>query len=54
MHLYLDVLEMAGHDFVVPPLTSAELAHIIRGAILKGQAHALRRNIPRANHGFGV
>jgi len=40
MKLYLDVLERGAYDFVVPPLTSAELAHIIRAAILKGSNHS--------------
>ena len=33
MRLYLDVLESGAHDFVVPTLTRAEVAHIIGGAI---------------------
>jgi FixJ family two-component response regulator len=36
MKLYLDVLESGAYDFVVPPLTSAGLAHVVRGAMLKG------------------
>ena len=40
MKLYLDVLERGAYDFVVPPLTSAELAHIVRAAILKGSDHS--------------
>ena len=39
IHLYLEVLENGGHDFVVPPVTHAEMAHIIGTAILKGQFH---------------
>jgi DNA-binding response OmpR family regulator len=35
--LYLDVLETGAHDFIVPPLTSVEFAHVIRAAILKGR-----------------
>lgn len=31
--LYLDALESGAHDFVVPPCSSSDLAHIIRGAI---------------------
>jgi DNA-binding NtrC family response regulator len=34
--LYLDVLESGAYDFVVLPLTSADLAHIVRGAMLEG------------------
>jgi DNA-binding NtrC family response regulator len=33
--LYLDVLESGAYDFIVPPLASAELAHIVHGALLK-------------------
>src|SRR5262249_27009047 len=36
IQLYVDVLESGAYDFVVPPLNSAELVHIVRGAILKG------------------
>ena len=33
--LYLDVLESGAYDFIVPPLTSAELAPMIRAEILR-------------------
>jgi DNA-binding NtrC family response regulator len=33
--LYLDVLESGAYDFIVPPLASADLAHIVGGALLK-------------------
>ena len=36
IQLYVDVLESGAYDFVVPPLNSAGLVHIVRGAILKG------------------
>jgi DNA-binding NtrC family response regulator len=34
--LYLDVLACGAYDFVVPPFAQADLAYIIRGAMLKG------------------
>ena len=34
--LYCHVMESGAHDFVVPPLTPADLDYIVRGAILKG------------------
>ena len=46
MRLYLDVLDRGAHDFIVPPLTSPELAHVIKGAILKHRGSQLRRTIP--------
>jgi DNA-binding NtrC family response regulator len=51
MRLYLDVMEKRAHDFVVPPLTCGQLAHVIGGAILKGRA----RTAPQyavAKHGL--
>jgi DNA-binding NtrC family response regulator len=36
IRLYLDVMESGAYDFVVPPLASADLAYIVRGALLKG------------------
>jgi DNA-binding NtrC family response regulator len=33
---YCHVMESGAYDFVVPPLTSADLDYIVRGAILKG------------------
>jgi len=33
--LYLDVLEKGAHDFIVPPISSSELAYIIRAALGK-------------------
>jgi DNA-binding NtrC family response regulator len=38
--LYLDVLESGGYDFVVPPVTSADLAYIVSGVLLKGRSHS--------------
>jgi DNA-binding NtrC family response regulator len=32
--LYLDVLDSGAYDFVAPPFVPADLAHIVRGAIL--------------------
>jgi DNA-binding NtrC family response regulator len=33
--LYLDVMESGACDFVVPPLASADLVHVVTGALLK-------------------
>lgn len=35
IRLYLDVLESGAYDFVVAPLAPADLAYIVRGALLK-------------------
>ena len=35
LRLYLDVVESGACDFVVPPLASADLAYVVRGALLK-------------------
>ena len=35
MALYLDVLQRGAYDFIVPPISFPDLAHIIRGAVLK-------------------
>ena len=35
MALYLDVLQKGAYDFIVPPISFWDLAHIIRGAVLK-------------------
>ena len=35
MALYLDVLQRGAYDFIVPPISFWDLAHIIRGAVLK-------------------
>jgi DNA-binding NtrC family response regulator len=35
IRLYLDVMESGAYDFVVPPLAAADLAYIVRGALLK-------------------
>jgi DNA-binding NtrC family response regulator len=35
VRLYLDVLESGAYEFVVTPLASADLAYIVRGALLK-------------------
>ena len=35
MALYLDVLQGGAYDFIVPPISSWDLAYIIRGAVLK-------------------
>jgi DNA-binding NtrC family response regulator len=42
IRLYLDVLESGAYDFIVPPLTQADWAHILRGALLKGCCAAQR------------
>lgn len=42
IRLYLDALESGAYDFVVPPLTQADWAHIISGALLKIRPAALR------------
>ena len=34
--LYLDVLESGAYDFVVPPLSSDDLTHIVGPAMAKG------------------
>jgi two-component system repressor protein LuxO len=36
IELYCEVMENGAYDFVVPPFTSAALAYITRGAVLKG------------------
>jgi DNA-binding NtrC family response regulator len=35
VRLCLDVIESGAYEFVVPPLASADLAYIVRGALLK-------------------
>jgi len=35
VRLCLDVIESRGYEFVVPPLASADLAYIVRGALVK-------------------
>lgn len=35
IRLYLDVMESGAYDVVVPPLAAADLAYIVRGALLK-------------------
>ena len=35
MALYLDVLQRGAYDFIVPPISFWDLAHIVRGAVLK-------------------
>ena len=35
MALYLDVLQRGAYDFIVPPISIWDLAHIIRGALLR-------------------
>ena len=42
IRLYLDVLDRGAHDFVVPPVSSADLAYIIRAAIRTEQGFAPR------------
>ena len=44
IELYLDCLERGAYDFVVPPLRSADLAHIVGGAMLKGSHRAPNGN----------
>jgi DNA-binding NtrC family response regulator len=39
--LYLDVLESGAYDFILPPLNSADVAHIVRGVLLKARAAVL-------------
>jgi DNA-binding NtrC family response regulator len=34
LRLYLDVLESGASDFIVPPFRGADVAHVIRGALL--------------------
>ncbi len=43
MNLYCEVLESGAHDFIVPPLSFSDLAHIIEVAIAKGSGHRLYR-----------
>ena len=40
VRLYLDAVEGGAYDFVVPPLTAEDLAHVVRGAILRGSRAA--------------
>jgi DNA-binding NtrC family response regulator len=54
IELYLDVLESGAYDFVVPPLSSADLAHIVGGALLKGRsATSARPNGTGSHHRLG-
>lgn len=39
--LYLDIMESGAYDLVVPPLASADLAHIVNGALLKSSHQSL-------------
>ncbi len=38
--LYLDVMESGAYDFVVPPLTSADVAYLVSGALLRSSFHS--------------
>jgi DNA-binding NtrC family response regulator len=50
IELYLDVLERGAYDFVVPPLSSADLAHIVGGALLKGRSATSARPNGTGSH----
>jgi DNA-binding NtrC family response regulator len=48
IRLYLDVLDSGGYDFVAPPCTSADLAYIVRGAILQSSARDIGLHLGRS------
>jgi DNA-binding NtrC family response regulator len=50
IELYLDVLKSGAYDFVVPPLDPADLAHIVRGALLKGRSATSARPNGTGSH----
>jgi DNA-binding NtrC family response regulator len=45
IRLYLDVLDSGAHDFVVPPFSAADLAHIVSSALSRDRplASSIRR-----------
>ena len=53
IRLYLDALESGAYDFVVPPLTQSDWAHIITRAILKGCRPAAAKSQRKYARHFG-